>query len=96
MAEFFKTIDPTTKNRQGYDSGTQYRSGIYYVNEADAPVITNYVLHKQEEYERPIVTEILPLSNFYPAEEYHQKYLDKNPHGYCHVDFNLIHEEDRK
>jgi len=96
LTEFFKTIDPTTKNRQGNDFGSQYRSGIYYVDAADAPVIQRYVLAKKAEYEKPIVTEILPLSCFYPAEEYHQKYLDKNPNGYCHVDLSLIHEEDKK
>ena len=84
LAEFFKTIDPTTKNRQGYDIGAQYRSGIYYIDEADAPIIQSYVLKKQEEYAKPIVTEILPLLNFYPAEEHHQNYLAKNPNGYCH------------
>ena len=93
FTEFFKTIDPTTKNRQGNDAGTQYRSGIYFVDEADAPVIQSYIANKQAEYAKPIVTEVLPLSNFYPAEEYHQHYLDKNPNGYCHVDFNLINEE---
>ena len=96
LTEFFKTIDPTTKNRQGNDFGTQYRSGIYYIDESDASAIQNYILKKQEEYSKPIVTEILPLQNYYPAEEYHQNYLGKNPGGYCHVDLNLIREEDRK
>ena len=96
LTEFFKTIDPTTKNRQGYDIGSQYRSGIYYVDEADVPTIQNYVLKKQEDYTEPIVTEILPLIYYYPAEEYHQDYLAKNPHGYCHVNLNLIRGEDRK
>ena len=96
LTEFFKTINPTTKNRQGNDIGTQYRSGIYYSDETDAPIIQSYVMKKQEEYTKPIVTETLPLQNFYPAEEYHQHYLDKNPSGYCHVDLNMIREEDRK
>ena len=96
LAEFFKTIDPTTKNRQGNDFGTQYRSGIYYIDETDVPTIQSYVLKKQEDYAKPIVTEILPLQSFYPAEEYHQDYLGKNPGGYCHVDLSLISEEDRK
>ena len=96
LTEFFKTINPTTKNRQGFDIGRQYRSGIYYVDEMDAPIIQGYVLKKQEEYSEPIVTEILPLLNFYPAEEFHQNYLDKNPNGYCHVDLSLIREDDRK
>ena len=96
LTEFFKTIDPTAINRQGNDIGTQYRSGIYYIDEADAPIIKNYVLKKQEEYAKPIATEVLPLRNFYPAEEYHQQYLEKNPNGYCHVDLSLINDEDRK
>ena len=96
LTEFFRTIDPTTINRQGHDIGSQYRSGIYYSDEADAPVILNYVRDKQKGYARPIVTEAAPLLNFYPAEEYHQKYLDKNPNGYCHVDLGLIQEGDRK
>ena len=96
LTEFFKTIDPTTENRQGYDIGSQYRSGIYYVDETDAPIIQSFAQKKQEEYAKPIVTEILPLIGFYPAEEYHQNYLDKNPNGYCHVDLSQISEEDRK
>ena len=96
LTEFFKTIDPTTKNRQGNDMGSQYRSGIYYADETDSPIIQNYVLKKQEVYAKPIVTEVLPLLCFYPAEEYHQHYLDKNPGGYCHVNIGLIREEDRK
>ena len=96
LTEFFKTIDPTAKNRQGNDIGTQYRSGIYFADEADSQIIQSYVSRKQEEYAKPIITEILPLLNFYPAEEYHQHYLDKNPNGYCHVDINQIREEDKK
>ena len=96
LTEFFKTIDPTTKNRQGNDIGSQYRSGIYFVDAADAPVIQNLFADKQKKCIKPIVTEALPLSNFYPAEAYHQHYLDKNPGGYCHVDLGLICPEDRK
>jgi len=96
LTEFFKTMDPTTLNRQGNDVGSQYRSGIYYVDEADASTIQNYVSNKQKEYSVPIVTEVSPLLNFYPAEEYHQNYLEKNPGGYCHVNLNLILEEDKK
>ena len=95
LTEFFKTIDPIARNRQGFDVGTQYRSGIYYVDVADASIIQNFVKNKQKEYAKPIATEVLPLSNFYPAEDYHQHYLEKNPNGYCHVDLNMIREEDR-
>jgi len=87
---FFRIIDPTLLNRQGNDVGTQYRTGIYYDNTADAAVIKEYVKREQEKYTKPIVTEVLPLQGFYPAEEYHQKYLKKNPGGYCHVDFSML------
>ena len=95
LTEFFKTINPTTKNRQGNDIGSQYRSGIYYVDDADINTIQEFIENKQREYSRPIVTEVLPLLCYYPAEEYHQNYLDKNPGGYCHVDLNLIQKDDR-
>jgi len=95
LTEFFRIIDPTIKNRQGHDIGTQYRSGIYYPDETDEAAIRGYVAGKQKEYAKPIVTEVSPLKNFYPAEEYHQHYLDKNPGGYCHVDLRLLREEDK-
>ncbi|MDR1101482.1 MAG: peptide-methionine (S)-S-oxide reductase MsrA [Clostridiales bacterium] len=96
LTEFFKTINPTTANRQGNDIGSQYRSGIYYVDKEERPVIERFIAYKQSEYAKPIVTEVLPLSCFYPAEEYHQRYLEKHPGGYCHVDLGLIREEDKK
>lgn len=96
LNEFFKIINPTAKNRQGNDIGNQYRSGIYYSNASDSLTINNFIESKKYEYDRPIVTEVLPLSCFYPAEDYHQHYLDKNPGGYCHVDLSLIKKEDRK
>lgn len=96
LNEFFKIINPTAKNRQGNDIGNQYRSGIYYSNASDSSTINNFIESKKYEYDRPIVTEVLPLSCFYPAEDYHQHYLDKNPGGYCHVDLSLIKKEDRK
>ena len=82
---FFKAIDPTVKDRQGNDRGTQYRTGIYFVDSEDEDEIKSYIEEEQKKYSAPIVTEVLPLKNFYSAEEYHQKYLDKNPHGYCHL-----------
>lgn len=83
---YFMTIDPTSLNRQGGDHGTQYRTGIYYTDTAQHPVITETVDKLAERYDAPVVVEILPLENFYPAEDYHQDYLDKNPGGYCHID----------
>lgn len=82
---FFKTIDPTSLNRQGNDKGSQYRTGIYYTDEADLPTIRTAIDELAKEYSKPIVIEVKPLSNFYKAEEYHQDYLDKNPGGYCHI-----------
>ena len=85
LEAFFRSIDPTSVNRQGNDRGTQYRSGIYWIDEADVPVIEAAIARVQSEYAQPIATEVLPLGNFTDAEDYHQDYLDKNPFGYCHV-----------
>ncbi len=82
---FFKVVDPTSVNKQGNDRGSQYRSGIYYADERDKLIAGAAVARQQEKYSVPIVTEVLPLKNFYLAEEYHQDYLDKNPGGYCHI-----------
>lgn len=83
---YFKTIDPTSVNRQGNDRGSQYRTGIYYTDKADLPVIKARVEALAKNYSKPLAIEINPLSNFYQAEDYHQDYLDKNPGGYCHID----------
>lgn len=82
---FYDVIDPTSVNRQGNDRGTQYRSGIYYVDEADLKIISESIKKLQSKYDKPIAIEIKPLLNYYPAEKYHQDYLDKNPNGYCHI-----------
>lgn len=87
---YFKTIDPTSLNRQGNDRGTQYRTGIYYTDAADLPVIRETVNRLAAGYARPLEVEIEPLKNFYPAEDDHQDYLDKNPGGYCHIDPTLF------
>lgn len=82
---FFKAIDPLSLNRQGEDCGTRYRTGIYYDNEADLAVIRYIFDGEQKKYDTPMAVEVLPLENYYPAEDYHQDYLDKNPDGYCHL-----------
>ncbi len=82
---FFDSIDPTALNRQGGDAGTQYRTGIYYTDETDRPVIDDSIARLRKRYRSPVVIEVKPLLNFSPAEEYHQNYLDKNPDGYCHI-----------
>lgn len=85
LSHLWKVIDPTLLNRQGGDIGSQYRTGIYYLDEADIPVIHASRDNEQLKYEKPIVTEVEPLKYYYPAEEYHQDYLTKNPGGYCHI-----------
>jgi peptide-methionine (S)-S-oxide reductase len=82
---FWKVIDPTVVNRQGPDIGSQYRTGIYYLDTEDLDTILKSRDLEQKKYSEKIVTEIQPLRNFYEAEEYHQDYLDKNPGGYCHI-----------
>ncbi|XP_008805114.2 peptide methionine sulfoxide reductase-like [Phoenix dactylifera] len=78
LAAFWGRHDPTTLNRQGNDVGTQYRSGIYYYNEAQAKNARESLEEKEKEIkDRKIVTEILPAKKFYRAEEYHQQYLEK-------------------
>lgn len=84
---FFRIHDPTTLNRQGNDVGTQYRSAIFYADEKQRVVAEQRKLAASQSglWKKPIVTEIVPASKFYPAEEYHQDYLRKNPGGYtCH------------
>lgn len=82
---YFKTIDPTAVNRQGNDHGTQYRTGIYYTNDADCKTIDREMTDVATMLHKRLAVEVEPLKNFYPAEEYHQDYLDKNPGGYCHI-----------
>ena len=87
---YFQTIDPTSVNRQGGDSGLQYRTGIYYTDKKDVPVIETAIKELAKEYTKPIAIEVMPLANFYAAEEYHQDYLDKNVDGYCHINPKLF------
>lgn len=82
---YYDVINPISVNRQGGDIGTQYRTGIYYVYEEDKEIIEDSIKELQKKYDKPIAIEVLPLKNYYLAEEYHQKYLDKNPSGYCHI-----------
>ena len=82
---FFVAIDPTILNKQGHDEGTRYRTGIYYTDDADRPVIDTVFAEEQAKYAEALVVEREPLRAFYPADEYHQDYLDKHPDGYCHL-----------
>ncbi|NHI48636.1 peptide-methionine (S)-S-oxide reductase MsrA [Clostridium botulinum] len=85
LNKFWSIIDPTVLNKQGNDRGTQYRTGIFYLDEKDLNVIIKSKSQEQKNYRKPIVTEVELLKCFYEAEEYHQKYLKKNPEGYCHI-----------
>ena len=82
---FFRHHDPTTLNRQGNDIGTQYRSAVFYHSpeQKESAQRTIDILEKARIFKKPIVTTLEPASKFYRAEEYHQKYLKKNPMGYC-------------
>lgn len=87
---FFCIIDPLSLNRQGHDEGTRYRTGIYYIDAEDRTEIEKVYTRVQEKLGTPLVVELEPLSVFYPAEERHQDYLDKNPDGYCHLPFKVF------
>ena len=81
---FFAMHDPTSLNRQGGDVGPQYRSLVLYTSEKQKNAVLEYIDGIRVNYEEPIVTEVAPLLKFYPAEDYHQEYFEKNPHApYC-------------
>lgn len=85
LALFFDVIDPVSVNRQGNDSGVQYRTGIYYTDGEDSETVACALEALGRRLGKPIAVEAGPLACFFPAEAYHQKYLDKNPGGYCHI-----------
>lgn len=89
LQHFFRIINPCTLNQQGNDIGTQYRSGIYTLSQHDQAQVAAALTQLQQHYAEPIVVENISLQNFYPAETYHQQYLQKNPQGYCHINLNL-------
>lgn len=93
VSQFFMIIDPTLLNQQGNDKGTQYRTGVYYDNEEDRAIIENVAAAEADRYDLPIVTEIETLEHYYLAEEYHQDYLEKNPDGYCHIEFDSLEDQ---
>lgn len=94
LDRYFMVIDPLSINRQGGDRGIQYRTGIYYADPALLPEIRARVQKEAEACGRPLEVEVKPLENFCPAEDYHQKYLEKNPGGYCHIGERFFHLED--
>ena len=90
LDDYFMVIDPTSVNKQGHDEGIQYRTGIYWTEESQVPVIEARMKKEQEKAGQPLAVETGKLVNFFPAEEYHQKYLEKNPGGYCHIPLGLL------
>lgn len=92
LSYYLKVVDPTSLNQQGNDRGTQYRTGVYYVDAQEETVIKKVLEKEQEKYNAPIVVEVLPLDDFTVAEEYHQDYLEKNPNGYCHIDIRKVED----
>jgi len=86
----YKAIDPTSVDRQGNDIGVEYRSGIYYTDPADRSVVEVSLAALQRQYDKPIAIEAGPLKTYTRAEDYHQKYLEKNPGGYCHIPLGLF------
>lgn len=88
---FFQIIDPLSLNKQGEDEGTRYRTGVYYEDEQDLDTLSPVFQDVKQKLGVPeLPVELMPLSGFYRAEEYHQDYLEKNPGGYCHLNPNLF------
>lgn len=95
---YFMVIDPVSVNRQGNDVGIQYRTGIYYTDEAQLPEINAVYAEQEKKAGQKLAVEVEKLTTFVRAEEYHQKYLDKNPNGYCHIpaSFFTLQEEEKQ
>ncbi|MDD3112779.1 MAG: peptide-methionine (S)-S-oxide reductase MsrA [Candidatus Izemoplasmatales bacterium] len=96
LNHFLRIVDPTQVDRQGPDIGRQYRSAIYCYSEADKEQAILYFQKRQPDYSRPIRTEVKNIMPFYSAETDHQKYLFKNPNGYCHISLNKAKKEELK
>ncbi len=91
---YFDVIDPLSVNRQGHDEGIQYRTGIFYADEAQLPAIREVYAREEKKAGQKLAVVVEPLKNFYSAEEYHQKYLEKIPGGYCHVPESYFHRNE--
>lgn len=90
---FLRVIDPYSINKQGEDEGLQYRTGVYFTDSSDEKIVLDYFSqHLDPSYK----IEVLPLKQFFDAEDYHQDYLNKNPEGYCHINLNLLHSSEKK
>ena len=90
---YFLVIDPLSVNRQGHDEGIQYRTGIYYTDPGQLNAIRKVYSRVEAEAGAKLAVTVEPLKNFFSAEEYHQKYLEKNPGGYCHIPARFYHRE---
>ena len=88
LERYFSVIDPFSIDKQGNDRGRQYRTGIFFTDDETGERVKAFVAMKQKEFNKPFAVVIEPLRNFARAEEYHQKYLVKNPRGYCHIDIS--------
>ena len=87
---YFSVIDPLSINRQGNDRGPQYRTGVFYEDATDVPTLEVAFRKVAERLNSPLAVELEPLRCFFPAEDYHQDYLRKNPGGYCHINFESL------
>src|SRR5690606_7943587 len=96
LEHMFRFIDPTSLNKQGPDEGIQYRTGIYYKSKDDLKIINDFIGKMNIKYNNIVAVEVLEEKDFYLAEEYHQDYLDVNPNGYCHVNLDLIRDDEKK
>ena len=96
LDHYFRIINPYLLNQQGNDKGTQYRTGIYYDNDDVLETIQNFIAEKQAKSDRKIVVEVEELTSFWRAEENHQRYLENNPNGYCHIDLGLAKKDEMK
>ena len=93
---YFMVIDPLSVNKQGNDKGIRYRTGIYYTDQTQIPEIQAVYQAEEEKAGQKLAVELEPLSKFFTAEEYHQKYLDKNPGGYCHIPQKMFSLEETR
>ena len=93
LDSYFLVIDPLSVNRQGHDEGIQYRTGIWYTDESQLDSIRKVYSREETKAGAKLAVAVEPLKNFYSAEEYHQKYLEKNPGGYCHIPARFYKEK---
>lgn len=97
MELLFRIIDPTSLNKQANDVGTNYRTGIYYLDENDREEIESFIAKANQHYQqKEVVVECEKLYNYFKAEDYHQEYLSVKPNGYCHVDFSKLKDNEKK